>query len=64
MGWGVGLRSARCVPEPRFGPGKNRVAGVVARRSLGATGKKWGRVRKPAPHNGPGGEWGWTLKPV
>ena len=64
MGWGVRLRSAGCVPEPKLGLGKNGVAGTVARRSLGATGKKWGGVRKPAPHNGPNGEWGWTLKAV
>ena len=64
MGWAVGLRSAGCVPEPKLGLGKNRVAGALARRSLGATGKKWSRVRKPAPHNGPDGEWGWTLKAV
>ena len=64
MGWGVGLRSAQYVPEPKFGLGKNRVAGAVARRSLGATGKKWGGVRKPALHSGPDGEWGWTLKAV
>lgn len=64
MGWGVGLRSAGCVPEPKLDLGKNKVAAAVARRSLGATGKKRGRVRKPAPHNGPDGEWGWTLKAV